>query len=219
MKEKDKKNLQDLTELVFVLDKSGSMSGLESDTIGGYNSMLAKQKDLPGDCRITTVLFNDSIQLLHDRIDIKAVEPISDKDYQVGGTTALLDALGEAMDKIANVQKNTASEFKANKVLFVIITDGQENSSREYSLEQIKKRIETLKDEEAWEFVFLGANIDAVQTAASYGISADRASDYLADEKGTRLNFSAMSDLVAEYRGSAKISDGHFDKIREHKKK
>lgn len=219
MKEKDKKNLQDLTELVFVLDKSGSMSGLESDTIGGYNSMLAKQKDLPGDCRITTVLFNDSIQLLHDRIDIKAVGPISDKDYQVGGMTALLDALGGAMDKIANVQKNTVSEFKASKVLFVIITDGEENSSREYSLEQIKKKIEVFKKDEAWEFVFLGANIDAVETAASYGISENRASGYVADGPGTRLNFSAMSNLVSDYRKSSKISDKHFERIREYKKK
>lgn len=159
-----------LTELVFILDKSGSMSGLETDTIGGYNSMLQKQKEVEGECYITTVLFDNNYELLHDRIDIRAVSPITEKEYQVGGTTALLDAIGRTISKIANAQKHTADDYRAEKVLFVIITDGEKNSSREYSAEKIKAQIEQQKTKYGWEFIFLGANIDAVQTASRFGI-------------------------------------------------
>jgi uncharacterized protein YegL len=203
-----------LTELVFILDKSGSMSGLEKDSIGGYNSMLAKQKEIAGDCRITTVLFNNSPYLLHDRIDIRAISPITEKEYHVGGATALLDAIGSTIHKISNVEKHTAEEFRAEKVMFVIITDGEENSSREYSAEEVKALIKKRKSKYNWEFIFLGANIDTVCTAEQFGISEDRAMDYIADSEGTNLNFSVMSAIVSEYREKATISKEHFDKIR-----
>ncbi|NLJ23911.1 MAG: VWA domain-containing protein [Firmicutes bacterium] len=203
-----------LTELVFILDKSGSMSGLETDTIGGYNSMLEKQKVVEGECYITTVLFDNNYELLHDRIDIRAVSPITENEYQVGGSTALLDAIGRTINKISNAQEHTADEYRAEKVLFVIITDGEENSSREYSSEKIRTQIERQKTKYGWEFIFLGANIDAVQTAGRYGIGADRAVDYLADSEGTNLNFTVMSAAVAEFREKATISEGHFEEIR-----
>ena len=176
------------------------MSGLEKDTIGGFNSMLEKQKAVDGECVITTVLFDNSYELLHDRIDIRAVSRISEKEYQVGGSTALLDAIGRTINKIGNVQKNTADEYRAEKVMFVIITDGEENSSREYSAEKVKAMIERQKEKYGWEFVFLGANIDAVQTAGRFGIAPDRAVDYISDSKGTQLNFKVMSAAVATFR-------------------
>ncbi|MGI6561278.1 MAG: vWA domain-containing protein [Clostridia bacterium] len=208
-----------LTELVFILDKSGSMSGLESDTIGGYNSMLIKQKAIEGDCRITTVLFNHGYELLHDRIDIKAVSPITENEYTVGGSTALLDAIGFTIEKIGNVQKHTAEDYRAEKVLFVIITDGQENSSREYSIEKIKALIERQKERFGWEFIFLGANMDAVQTAGNFGISSDRALDYLADSEGTTLNFKVMESTITTFREKGTVDDACFSAIREDVKK
>jgi uncharacterized protein YegL len=204
-----------LTELVFILDKSGSMSGLESDTIGGFNSMLAKQKAVDGECFVTTVLFNNGYELVHDRIDIKAISPMTDKEYQVGGTTALLDAIGRTINKISNAQKHTAEEYRAEKVMFVIITDGLENSSREYSVDKVKALIERQKEKYAWEFVFLGANIDAVETAGKFGISADRAMDYLADSEGTNLNFKMIGEAIMAFRKSGKVDESCFDKIRD----
>ena len=208
-----------LTELVFILDKSGSMSGLEKDTIGGYNSMLAKQKTVQGECYITTVVFDNNYELLHDRIDIRAVGPITEKEYQVGGSTALLDAIGNAIHKIGKVQKHTADEYRAENVMFVIITDGEENSSREYSAKEVKEQIERQKSKYNWEFIFLGANIDAVRTAEQFGIGEDRAMDYIADSEGTNLNFTVMSAVVAEYREKATISEEHFEDIRKDVKK
>jgi uncharacterized protein YegL len=208
-----------LTELVFILDKSGSMSGLESDTIGGFNSMLAKQKTVEGECFVTTVLFDNEYELVHDRIDIKAISPMTDREYQVGGTTALLDAIGKTINKISNAQKHTAEEYRAEKVMFVIITDGLENSSREYSADKVKALIERQKEKYAWEFVFLGANIDAVETAGKFGISADRAMDYLADSEGTNLNFKMISQAVATFRKSGKVDESCFEEIREDVKK
>ncbi|MDR1422351.1 MAG: VWA domain-containing protein [Coriobacteriales bacterium] len=192
-----------LTELVFILDKSGSMGGLEKDTIGGYNSMLGKQKAVDGECHITTVLFDNNYELLHDRIDIKAVSPITEREYQVGGSTALLDAIGRTIHKIGNAQRHTADDYRAEKVMFVIITDGEENSSHEYSSDKVKAQIERQKERYSWEFVFLGANIDAVETASRFGIGADRAQRYHADAGGVELNFRAMSDAVACYRTGA----------------
>lgn len=209
----------DLTELVFILDRSGSMSGLEGDTIGGYSSMLNKQKEVEGDCRITTVLFDHEYELLHDRIDIKAVSALTESDYYVRGTTALLDAIGITINKIATVQKNTSEDFRADKVMVVIITDGAENSSREYSAEKVKALIEAQKEKYGWEFVFLGANIDAVKTAGQFGINADRAADYLADGEGTKLNYSTMAKAVTEFRRSGVVSESHFETIRKDKKK
>jgi len=207
------------TELVFILDKSGSMSGLEADTIGGYNSMLAKQQAMEGDCRITTVLFDSNYELLHDRIDIKAAGQITDKEYQVGGRTALLDAVGKTIDKVANAQKHTAKDYRAEKVLFVIITDGEENSSREYSAEKVKAQIERQKTKHGWEFIFLGANIDAVRTAGRLGIASDRAVDYVFDSVGTILNFAAMADAVATFRETGEVQEEAFELIREDMKR
>jgi len=204
-----------LTELVFILDKSGSMSGLEADTIGGFNSMLAKQKAIGGECLITTVLFDNSYELLHDRIDIKAVSPITEKEYAVGGSTALLDAIGRTIHKIGNAQKHTAEDYRAEKVMFVIITDGEENSSREYSAEKVRAQIERQKTKYGWEFIFLGANIDAVQTAGRFGIAPDRAIDYLADSEGTALNFKVMASAVAAFREKGTVNEACFEEIRE----
>jgi uncharacterized protein YegL len=196
---------KDLTELVFILDKSGSMSGLESDTIGGFNSMLQKQKALDGECRITTVLFDNHYELLHDRLDLRAVSPITEKEYYVGGSTALLDAIGRTIRKLVNVQRSTAEDYRAGKVLFIIITDGMENVSREFSSQQVKTMIEHEKEKYGWEFIFLGANIDAVETAGRYGIDADRAVDYVADSEGTALNFTVMSQTVASFRKTGEV--------------
>lgn len=187
---------------------------MENDTIGGYNTLLEKQKAVSGECFITTVLFNNNFEILHDRIDIKAVSKITDKEYCVGGSTALLDAIGRTINKIGNAQKHTAEEYRAEKVMVVIITDGEENSSREYSAERVKQMIEHEKTKYGWEFIFLGTNIDAVQTAGRFGIGVDRAVDYLADSEGTNLNFRAMSAAVTEFRENQTISNEHFEEIR-----
>lgn len=208
-----------LTELVFIIDKSGSMAGLETDTIGGYNSMLAKQQSIDGGCHITTVLFDNNYELLHDRTDIKAVSPISEKEYFVGGTTALLDAMGITINKIINAQKHTADNYRAEKVMFVIITDGYENSSREYSSDTVKALIRKQRDIYGWEFIFLGANIDAVETGEALGISADRAVDYIADSKGTKLSYMVIADAVTTFREQGRIDESGLDKIRKDKKK
>lgn len=177
--------------------------------------MLAKQQAVEGECHITTVLFDNNYELLHDRIDIKAVSAITEKEYQVGGSTALLDAIGRTIHKIGNAQKHTADEYRAEKVMFVIITDGEENSSREYSAEKVKAQIERQKEKYGWEFIFLGANIDAVQTAGRFGITADRAIDYIADSEGTDLNFKVMASTVASFRESGIVNEACLKEIRE----
>jgi uncharacterized protein YegL len=193
------------TELVFILDRSGSMSGLEADTIGGYNAMLEKQKNEEGEATVTTVLFNHDIDLLHDRIKIKGIAPITEREYEVGGTTALLDAIGSTIHKIGNVQKRTSEEERAGKVLFVITTDGMENASREYDYGKIKAMIEHQKVKYDWEFIFLGANIDAVATASKFGIQEDYAVTYHADSEGTQVNFQALNEAVTSFRKGQKI--------------
>lgn len=202
-----------LTELVFILDRSGSMGSLETDTIGGYNAMLAKQQALEGECFMTTVLFDDRYELLHDRIDIRGVSPISSKEYYVRGSTALLDAIGRTLRKIENVQAHTAEEFCSEKVMVVIITDGYENASREFSQSQVKEMIESHKTKDQWEFVFLGANIDAVEVAGSYGIAPDRAQTYHADKQGVALNFQVMSSTVSRFRCGEPIAADWKDEI------
>jgi uncharacterized protein YegL len=206
---------KNLTELVFILDRSGSMSGLESDTIGGYNALLKKQKEEPGEAIVTTVLFDDNYELLHDRINVKGIRPITEKEYFVCGCTALLDAIGKTINKIGNVQRNTNEEERADKVMFVITTDGMENASNEYNYEKIKKMVEWQKKKYGWEFIFIGANIDAIATAAKFGISSDRAANYNADGEGTRLNYEAVSNVVSELRASRPITDSWKAEIDE----
>jgi len=199
-----------LTELVFILDRSGSMGGLESDTIGGFNSMLAKQQAEPGDCRITTILFDNQYETLHDRIDIKAVSPITDREYFVRGNTALLDAIGRTINKIGSVQKNTSEEFRAEKVLFVITTDGMENASHEFDYDKIKSMVELQKSKYGWEFIFLGANIDAVDVANRFGVASNRSQSFHNDSEGIKLNYAVLSETIACYREAspgAKLDD------------
>jgi uncharacterized protein YegL len=203
------------TELVFILDKSGSMAGLESDTIGGYNAMLKKQQQAPGAARVTTVLFDDGYEVLHDRIDIQGVAPITENEYYVGGCTALLDAIGKTIHKIINAQRRTQPEHRSDQVIFVITTDGLENASREYSYEKIKKLIEREKTKYDWEFIFLGANIDALETAARFGIDADRAANYHADGAGTQLNYRVVSEMVSEFRACKPIPANWKEEIDE----
>lgn len=193
------------TELVFILDRSGSMAGLEEDTIGGFNSLLEKQKQEAGSAVVTTVLFDNRYELLHDRIDIQGIRPITTREYYVRGSTALLDALGSTIAKIANVQRNTAPELRADKVLFVITTDGLENASREYGYDQVRKMVERQKRDFGWEFLFLGANIDAIATARRFGIGADRAVNYRPDPRGTRLNYETISETVSCVRSRGAI--------------
>lgn len=204
---------KNLTELVYILDRSGSMGGLESDTIGGYNSTLKKQKEADGEAVITTVLFDDQYELLHDRINIKGVMPITEKEYFVRGTTALLDAIGKTISKIGNVQKNTADEERAEKVLFVITTDGFENASKEYTYSRIKTMIERQKNKYGWEFIFLGANIDAVAEAEKFGIDSSRAAQFHNDKEGIELNYAVMSEAICEFRSNKSISDNWKNRI------
>jgi uncharacterized protein YegL len=181
-------------ELVFLLDKSGSMGGLESDTIGGFNAMLKTQQEVLQSCRITTVLFNNNYELLHDRLDLQGILPITEKEYIVGGTTALLDAIGKTIKKISDVQAHSQVNYKPNKVLFVITTDGLENASRDYSYSDVKTMIERQK-ELGWEFIFLGANIDAVEVAHQFGIKQNRAQNYHADGEGTEIMFKSIAEV------------------------
>ena len=196
-----------ITELVFILDKSGSMSGLESDTIGGYNAMIRKQQEETGKARITTVLFSDESEILHDQTDIMEMKPMTKRQYQVGGSTALLDAVGMTIHKIGNAQKYAKEELRADKVMVVITTDGMENSSREYTYEKIRRMIERQKNRYGWEFIFLGADIEAVAAAAKLGIERDRAVNFHSDSQGTTLNYKVISDAVSTVRANKTISE------------
>ncbi|MEA4870821.1 MAG: hypothetical protein VB062_09350 [Christensenella sp.] len=205
---------QGRTELVFILDRSGSMSGLESDTIGGFNSLLEKQKHEDGACTVTTALFDNAYELLHDRIPLGGVCAISEKDYFVRGSTALLDAIGRTVDKIANAQRQTAAQERADKVMVVIITDGMENASREYRYDRVREMVEQ-RQKEGWEFLFLGANIDAIRTASSFGIAAERAVNYRPDGAGTRLNYDVVSDAVGCVRAGQPLAANWKERIQE----
>lgn len=185
-----------LTEMVFILDRSGSMQGLESDTIGGFNSLLNRQRNEEGDAIITTVLFDDRYELLHDRIPIAGVENMTTRDYYVRGSTALLDAIGRTIRKVEHAQAHTAESHRPARTVCAIITDGMENSSREYRAQQIRAMIEAQKAK-GWEFLFLGANIDAIGAASRIGISAEYAVDYHADSEGTQLNYEVLSETVS----------------------
>lgn len=203
---------ENLTEIVFILDRSGSMAGLESDTIGGFNGLLEKQKENEGRAIVTTVLFDEKYELLHDRIDIKGIKPINDDDYFVRGCTALLDAVGRTISKIDNVQKNTLKLERAENVLFVIVTDGFENASKEYTYSAVKKLIEE-KKKMGWEFMFLGANIDAAEEASKIGIEKARAATYRADSKGIRTNYQVMHRDICEYRDFGAINSSLQEEI------
>lgn len=196
-----------LTEVVFILDRSGSMSGLEADTIGGFNSMIAKQKKEEGEAFISTVLFDDKTEVLYDRVPVSKVERMNDKQYFVRGCTALLDALGGAIHHIGNVQKYARDEDRPEKTLFIITTDGMENASRRYSYDKVKKMVERQKKKYGWEFLFLGANIDAIEVAGRFGIAANRAINYECDSKGTKLNYEVLSRTVSEFRACEDNAD------------
>lgn len=202
------------TEIVFILDRSGSMAGLEKDTIGGYNAMLKKQKQLAQQATVTTVLFDDEYTLLHDRIDINGIAPITEKEYEVRGATALLDAIGKSIIKMEQVQNATLVEARAEKVLFVITTDGEENASVEFSYPKIKKLVERQK-ERGWEFIFLGANIDAIGEASKLGIESERAVQYHADSEGTQVNFATLSEAIVEFRQTGSIKSKWKEKIEQ----
>lgn len=191
---------ENLTEIVFILDRSGSMSGLESDTIGGFNSMIAKQQKEEGEAIVSTVLFDDETDVIHDRVAIGEVKKLTEEDYYVRGCTALLDAVGGAIHHIGNVHKYAREEDRPAKTLFVITTDGLENASRHYSFKDVKKLIKRQQEKYNWEFLFLGANIDSIEVAGNMGISRDRAANYNCDEIGTVLNYQVLEAAVTRVR-------------------
>ena len=206
---------KNLTEIVFILDRSGSMAGLEKDTIGGFNSMIGRQKNAPGEAVISTVLFDTETQVIHDRVNLQKIEPMTEKDYFVRGCTALLDAIGGAIHHIGNVHKYAREEDRPEKTLFIITTDGMENASRRYSSDKVKQMIERQKSKYGWEFLFLGANIDAIETAGRFGIEADRAVNYRSDKKGTALNYEVLSDAIASVRASRPLESDWKKRIDE----
>ena len=206
---------KNLTEIVFILDRSGSMHGLEADTIGGFNSMIEKQKKETGEALVSTILFDNAAEVIHDRVSLKAIRELTSRDYCVKGCTALLDAVGGAIHHIGNIHKYARPEDVPEHTLFIITTDGMENASRRYSSMEVKKMITRQKETYGWEFLFLGANIDAVETAAGFGIGADRAVNYRADSQGTQLNYEVLGDAVSAVRQSAPLTAGWKKRIDE----
>lgn len=196
----DVSHRNDLTELIFILDRSGSMSGLESDTIGGFNSMITEQKEKDGRCLVSTILFNDRSKVVHDRVNLSEIRDMTRDDYRVSGCTALIDALGDAIHHIANIHKYARSEDVPAHTMFVITTDGLENASHRYSADEVRKMITREKEKHGWEFIFIGANIDAVETARRYGIDEEMAVDYCSDSAGTSAVFASVSCAVREAR-------------------
>ena len=197
---------KNLTELVFILDRSGSMAGLEGDTIGGFNAMLQKQRGEPGEALISTVLFDNKTEVIHDRVPLDRVSALTEKEYFVRGCTALLDAVGGAIHHIGNVHKYAREEDRPEKTLFVITTDGMENASRRYTYDKVRAMIERQREKYGWEFLFLGANIDAAREAARFGIRSDCAADYHADSVGTEVIYEAVSEAVCQVRRSAPLA-------------
>lgn len=208
-----KKTDNSITELVFILDRSGSMAGLEKDTIGGFNSLINKQKKQEGKCYVSTVLFDHETLVLHDRLDLQNVNPLTDNDYQVRGCTALIDAIGSSIHHIANIHKYARPEDVPQNTMFVIMTDGMENASKKYSSKRVKEMIEHEKEKYGWEFLFIGANIDAVETAGHFGIEANRAVNYNADSEGTSVVYDTLSDTVCCMRACAPLSDDWSTRI------
>jgi len=201
------------TELVFILDRSGSMSGLETDTIGGFNSMIKKQREQEGECYVSTFLFDNTMKTVHDRVPLERVNLMTERDYYVGGSTALLDALGNAINHIGKIHKYSRREDVPDKTIFVITTDGMENSSYKYNSDEVKRLIEKQKAKYDWEFIFLAANIDAVETARTFGIDDSRAVNYHADAKGTACLYETVSEAVCNMRVGAPLANNWRDKI------
>ena len=197
--------INNITELVFILDRSGSMAGLESDTIGGFNAMIEKQKKQDGECYVSTVIFDDESEVLHDRVKLDQVPTMTDKDYTVRGCTALIDAIGGAIHHISNIHKYARPEDVPAHTMFIITTDGMENASIRYNSRQVKNMIERQKEKHGWEFLFIGANIDAIETASRYGIGRNRAVNYRADAKGTDMLYRSISRTISDFRDSASI--------------
>ncbi len=210
---------KNLTEIVFILDRSGSMAGLEDDTIGGFNAMIQKQKNENGEAYVSTVLFDNHTEVIHDRVDIQSVAPMTRKEYYVRGCTALLDAVGKSINHIGNVHKYAREEDRPEKTIFVITTDGMENASREYSYERVRQMIEHENETHGWEFLFLGANIDAAKEAARFGITEDRAANYHADHQGTAVIYEAMSEAVCNVRACRPMSADWKRRVDEDYKK
>lgn len=204
-----------MTELVFILDRSGSMAGLESDTVGGFNAMIEKQKKEQGECCVSTVLFDDKSMVLHDREKLTTIKKMTDKDYVVGGCTALIDAIGGAIHHIANIHKYARPEDVPVHTMFVITTDGMENASHRYSSGEVKRMIKRQKKHFSWEFLFIGANIDAVETAAQFGIERDRAVNYHADSTGTRVLYDTISNPISAMRKNLEIDSRWCDHIND----
>ena len=204
-----------LTELVFILDRSGSMFGLEADTIGGFNSMIAKQRREAGEALVSTVLFNGTTTVLHDRVPLTRIDPMTERQYQTGGCTALLDAIGGAIHHIGNVHKYAREEDRPEHTLFVITTDGLENASHSYSADQVRRMIRRQRENYGWEFIFLGANIDAVETAAHIGIDRSRAVNYHSDSRGTRLNYEVLSEAISSVRSCKPLEENWSQRIDE----
>ena len=206
---------KNLTELVFILDRSGSMEGLETDTIGGFNAMIEKQKKAAGEAYVSTVLFDHECVVMHDRVDIREIKPMTEKDYTVRGCTALLDAIGSAVHHIGNVHKYAREEDVPEHTIFVITTDGMENASHQYDSDRVKKMIERQKEKYGWEFLFLGANIDAVETAKHIGISKERAVNFHCDTKGTRLNYAVVGSAISSVRDGLDLTSDWKAEIEE----
>ena len=204
---------KNLTEIIFILDRSGSMQGLEKDTIGGFNSLIEKQKKIEGDALISTVLFSNESKVIHDRVDVKDVKPMTENNYITGGCTALLDAIGNAIHHISNIHKYARKEDVPEHTLFVITTDGMENASRTYTYPKVKKLIENQKEKHGWEFMFLGANIDAVNVASYMGIDENRAVNFNCDSEGTDLNYEVLNDAIGVLRECSYVSKDWKNRI------
>ena len=209
---------KNLSEIVFLLDRSGSMSGLEKDTIGGFNAMIEKQKKEEGEALISTILFDHEMKVLHDRVKVQDVKPINENDYQVRGCTALLDAMGGAIHHIGNVHKYARNEDVPEHTIFVITTDGMENASSYYSSSKVRTMVERQKEKYGWEFLFLGANMDAIAAAKNFGIEEDKAVEYRSDDIGTRLNYAVMSEAICEFRTKGTVEKSWKQKIENDRK-
>ena len=209
------KTNNNITELVFILDRSGSMAGLESDTIGGFNSLIEKQKKVEGKCYVSTVLFDNVSEVIHDRAELEKIMPMTDKDYYVRGCTALIDAIGGAVKHIEKIHKYAREEDVPEHTMFVITTDGMENASKEYTADQVRKMIEEKKEKNGWEFLFIGANIDSVKTAKNFGIGEDRAVNYKADKRGTHVLYETVAETACAIRKNHFVGKEWKKKIEE----